>query len=102
MGAHRGQLRGVNGGRLIHGENAESLETAIAPLDEGDDARAFEDSLVTVAAQAGDVQQHILRAVIRHDEAETLGDIEPLHDAGDLGQVHGIARKVLDIDYRFR
>ena len=80
----------------------ERIDTAVAPLDEGDDARAFKNCLVTVAAQAGDVQQHILRAVVGHDEAETLGDIEPLHDTGNFGQVHGIARKVLDIDYRFR
>ncbi|QTK78354.1 hypothetical protein AT6N2_C0451 [Agrobacterium tumefaciens] len=102
MGAHRRQLRGVNGGRLVHGENAERLKAAVAPLDEGDNARAFKDCLVTVATQAGDVQEHILCAIIGHDEAKTLGDIEPLYNTGDFGQVHGIARKVLDIDYRFR
>src|SRR4051812_42215399 len=42
--------------------------------------------LKTVAAQAGDVQEDIGHAVVRHDEAEALGDVEPLDPSADLDE----------------
>ena len=41
------------------------------------------------------MQQHILHAVVRDDETETLGDVEPLDDAGDLDQIDGVAALVI-------
>ena len=35
--------------------------------------------LVSVFLKTGDMQKHVRPAVIRHDEPETLGDIEPLY-----------------------
>ena len=47
-----------------------------------DHARAFIGGLVSVAAQAGHVQKNVGQPVIGNDEAITLGDVEPLDDAG--------------------
>lgn len=41
------------------------------------------------------MHQHILHAVIRHDEAKPLGDIEPFDHAGDFDEVEGVAAKVV-------
>ena len=49
--------------------------------------RAFVGGLEAVAAQAGHVQQHVRHAVVGNDEAEALGDIEPLDDTGNLNEV---------------
>ncbi len=87
MGAYRRQLRGMNRGRLIHRKDLESLVAALATLDEGNDARSLEDRLVTVAAQAGYVQENILHAIVRNDEAEAFGDVEPLDDTGDFNKI---------------
>ncbi len=57
---------------LVHGENAEGLIGAVALLNESHDAGAFENGLIPIAAQAGHVQQNILHAVVRHDEAEAF------------------------------
>ncbi len=87
----------MDGGRLIHGEDLEGLIAALAALDQRDDARTFENCLVTVAAQARDMQQNVLHAVVRHDEAETLGDVEPLDDTGDFDEIDGIPGQLVDI-----
>ena len=69
-------------GRLVHRDDAEGLQ-ALGPLQHlADDARALIGGLEAVAAQAGHVQQHVRHAVVGNDEAETLGDVEPLDDAG--------------------
>ena len=87
----------MNGGRLIHGQNAERLEATAAALDQRNNAGAFKNSLVTVAAQAGHMKQHILHAVVWHNKTKPLGNIKPFHNAGDLGQFNRIARKVFEI-----
>ena len=48
---------------------------------------AFIGGLIAVAAQTGDVQQHVGHAVVGNDEAVALGDIEPFDDAGYLDDV---------------
>jgi hypothetical protein len=60
------------------------------------DARPLMGDLVAVPAQAGDVQQHVGHAVVRHDEAEAFGDIEPFDAAADLNEIQGpVGRGIL-------
>jgi hypothetical protein len=40
--------------------------------------------LVPIATQAGHVQQHVSHAVVRDDESEPLGHIEPFDDPRNL------------------
>ena len=35
------------------------------------------------------MQKNVLHAIVRNDEAEALGDVEPLDDARDLDEVDG-------------
>ena len=87
MRAGQRQLGGVEGRRLVEGENPEGLEAA-RPLDGlDDDPGALVGGLVAVPPQAGHVQEHDRQAVVRHDEAEALGDVEPLDPAADLDQL---------------
>ncbi len=95
VGLDRRHLRGMHGRRLVHGKNAEGLITAVAFLDDRDDARAFQNRLIAIPAQAGDVQQHILHAVVGYDEAKALGDVEPFYDTGDLDQIDGVIALVI-------
>jgi hypothetical protein len=81
---HRGRM---HRGRFIHRENAECLQSTRPLLHFADDASTLMRSLKAVAPQTGDVQQNIRHAVIRHDEAETFGDIKPFDDAAELDEV---------------
>ena len=66
---------------------AERLQAA-RPLHGLDhDARALVRGLEPVPAQAGDVEEHVRHAVVRHDEAEALGHVEPLDAAADLDEL---------------
>ncbi len=86
MGARWRQLRGMSGARFVHREDAERLETLGSRDDLEHHAGAFVGGLVSVAPQAGDVKQHVRPAVVRHDEAVTFADIEPLDAARHLGE----------------
>ena len=78
------QLRGMNRRRVIHGEDAESLQ-ALRPLQHlNDDARAFVSGLETVTTHARHVQQDVRQSVVGHDEAVALSNIEPLDDTRQL------------------
>ena len=81
----RGRLFGrMDRGRFVHRQDAERLH-ALRPRQRlADDARAFVGCLISVAAQAGDVQQHVGAAIVGNDESITLGDVKPLDDAADL------------------
>ena len=82
----------MNRCRLIHGEDLEGLIATFAALDQRDDAGAFEDRLVAIAAQACDVKKYVLHAVVWNDETETLGNIKPFDDTGDFNEIDGIPR----------
>jgi hypothetical protein len=47
-------------------------------------AGPFIGRLIAAGPKAGDVQQHVSQAIIWHDEAISLGDIEPLDGPGDF------------------
>src|SRR5262245_6280026 len=84
VGPRRRHLRRMDSGRLIHGQDAEGLQT-LRPLHRLDhDSRPLMGSLESVATQAGHVQQHIGHAVVRDDEPEPLGDIEPFDHTRNL------------------
>jgi len=87
VGARR-QLRRMDRRRLVHRDDAEALQPFLPLVHLGNDARAFIGGLESIAAETRDVQQHVGHAVIRHDEAVTFGDVEPLDEAGDLDQPH--------------
>ena len=85
----------VLGGRLVHREDAEGLQAAGPGQRLDDDAGAFIGRLVAVAPQAGHVQQHVGPAVVGDDEAEALGDVEPLDGTDDLDDIEaGLGRTV--------
>ena len=77
----------MQGRRLIEGDHPERLPTPRPFHRLHDDARALAGGLEAVAPQAGDVQQDVRRAIVGHDEAETLGDVEPLDAAGHFDEV---------------
>ena len=43
-----------------------------------------------VATQAGHVQEDVGHPIVGNDEAVALGDVEPLDDAGELDDAHGL------------
>ena len=90
------------GSGFVHREDAEGLQPTGPGQSLAHDAGALIGGLVAVAPQAGDVQQHILHAVVGHDEAETLGNVEPLHHTGDLDKLDRLARKLLEKCDTFR
>ena len=96
MGSRRRHLRRMDRRRFVHGDDAERLQTLWPRKHLADDARALIGGLKAVAAQAGHMQQHIRHAVVGNDEAVTLGDIEPLDDAGNFNDVR--CRLVTEID----
>jgi hypothetical protein len=70
--------------RLVHRQDAEALQ-ALGPLQHlRDDAGTFIRGLETVASKARHVKQDVCPPRVGYDEAVTLGDIEPLDDAGEL------------------
>ena len=87
MGARRGHLCRVTCGGLVHRDDAESLQATGAVEGLNDDSRPFMGALVTVATQAGHMQQHIGHAVIGDDEAKTLASVKPLDRSDDLDRV---------------
>ena len=82
-----GSCGGVRALARRHREHAEHLQAPVAPLRFGDDARAFVDRLEAVAPQHRHMDRGRRLAVVGHDEAVALGDVEPFHAAGNLDQV---------------
>ena len=94
MGARRRKLSRVDRGRLVHRDDAEGLQ-ALRPLQHlAHDARALVCGLEAVAAQAGNVQQHVRQAVIRNDEAVALGNVEPLDGAAEFDHARGLVGEI--------
>src|SRR5436190_22724586 len=87
MGPGWKHLRRMDRGGLIHRNDPERLIAlgALHALDH--QPRAFIGGLIAVAPKHRDVQQHIRRAIVRNDEAISLGSIEPFDDAGYFDKV---------------
>ena len=83
----------MNRRRLVHRNDAEGLQSlgALQHLDRH--PRTFVGRLVAVAAQARHVQKYVGHPVVGNDESKTLGDIEPLDDAGQFDE---IGRRLVD------
>jgi hypothetical protein len=45
--------------------------------------------LIAIAPEHSDVQQYVGPAIVRNDEAITLGSVEPFDDAGYFDKVSG-------------
>jgi hypothetical protein len=92
MGALLLHFRGMNGGGIVHGNDAKSLHAAIALFDKADHASAFKSSLEAVSPQARNVKEDIAWCTaVRQDEAIALGDIEPLYRPRDFDQPNSLA-----------
>ena len=74
----RRHLSRVLGGRIVHRQDAEGLQSAGPGQCFDDDARPLIGGLVAVAPEAGHMQENIGAAIIGYDEAEPLGHVEPL------------------------
>jgi hypothetical protein len=83
----RRHMRRMDCRRFVDRQDAKGLKTLWALQHFADDARAFICGLKTVPAQASHVQEHVRHAVVRYDKAESLRDVEPLDDAGNLDDV---------------
>src|SRR5262245_31056633 len=90
VGTRRGYLRRMHRRRVVHGENAERLQAARALQHLDHDACTLVCDLESVAPQTGHVQEDVGHPVVGNDEAVTLGDVEPLDDAGELDDARGL------------
>ncbi len=78
------------GGRFVHRDDAERLQTTGTVQRLDDAPGAFIGRLIAIAPQAGDMQQHVRHAIVGDDEAEALAGIEPLDGAGNLDGVEAV------------
>ena len=90
MGARRRHLRRMHRRQFVHGEDAKRLQAARTLQHLDHDARTLIGDLEAVAPQARHVQEDVGHAVVGNDEAVSLGDIEPLDDAGELDDARGL------------
>jgi len=74
----------VDRGAVVDRQHAERLQALRALQRFAYDPGTFIGGLIAIAAQARDMQEHIGHAVVRDDEPEPLGHIEPLDHAGNL------------------
>jgi hypothetical protein len=80
----------MQGRRFIEGQDPEGLKSA-RTLDGLDhDAGSLVRGLVSVPAEAGHMEQDVREAIVRHDEAEPLGHVEPLDVSADLNELERI------------
>ena len=64
--------------------DADGFQTLLALLDLHADALVFSQRTDARTLDGGDVDENVLAAVVRSDEAEALGGVEPLDGAFDL------------------
>src|SRR5215467_8145579 len=83
----------MNGRRLVHGNDAESLQSLGTLQNLAQNPSTLIGGLVTVAAQTSHVQKYVGHPVVRDDETETLRDIEPLNDTAQFDE---IGRRFID------
>jgi hypothetical protein len=74
-------------GGLVHRNDPERLIAFCALHALNHQSRAFIGGLVAVAPKHGDMQQHVGPAIVRNDEAVSLGSVEPFDDAGYFDKV---------------
>ena len=72
---------------LVHGQQAEHLQTLRSLVSFAHHARAFCGGLVAVAFQNGDVQENVGAAVVGNDEAVALRDVEPFDAAAHFDKI---------------
>src|SRR5262249_44116819 len=93
VSARRRHLRGMNGRRLVHGNDAKGLQSLGTLQNLAENPSTLIGGLETVAAQTSHVQKYVWHSVVRDDESEALGDIEPLNDTAQFNE---IGRRFID------
>ena len=88
----------MDGRRFVHADDAEGLQPLGPDGGFAYDSRAFVSGLESVAAQDGDVQQHVGAAAVLGDEAVALGRVEPFDATGDLDELQAVTRVVGGLD----
>src|SRR5215831_15947401 len=83
----------MNGRRLVHGNDAEGLQSLGTLQHLTQNPSTLIGGLVAVAAQTSHVQKYVRHPVVRDDESEALGDIEPLNDTAQFNE---IGRRFID------
>src|SRR5215831_20037905 len=83
----------MNGRRLVHGNDAEGLQSLGTLQHLTQNPSTLIGGLVAVAAQTSHVQKYVWHPVVRDDESEALGDIKPLNDTAQLDE---IGRRFID------
>ena len=76
-------FHGVNGGGHVYVNHAQALHALLALHRVTGNPRAFQGRIEPVPLQAAQMQQHILRAIVRDDKAIAARHIEPFHETGD-------------------
>src|SRR3984893_13607903 len=75
--ARRTPFGRMHGARSIQRDNFKNLQSLRPANRLADDAGSFISDLKPVLAQRGDVQKNVGSAVVRHDEAISLGRVKP-------------------------
>ncbi len=77
-------LRGINGRGVVYGKNADDLQTARALQYLHRYTRAFIGDIMPIAPQTTHMHQYVRHPIVGHNEAVTLGWVEPLDHASDF------------------
>src|SRR5215470_16584529 len=96
MRARRRQLRRMDRGRFIHGDDAERLQPPRTLQDLDHDPRPLIGHLKAIAAQTCHMQENVWQSVVGHDEAVSLGYVEPLDDAAELDNARNFITDIAD------
>src|SRR5690606_25521375 len=91
MSPCRRPFGGLDGGRTVDREDLQSLQALRTLHRLADDAGPFQNRVITVPLQAGQVDEYVGKAVLRYDEAVASRHIEPFHESGNFN----------DLDRRF-
>ena len=67
-----GQLRWMDGRRIVHTADADGLQTLFTPHDFADRAGALAGGLEAAASEAGHMQENVGKVVIGHDKPVPL------------------------------
>src|SRR5690606_7288616 len=87
MGTRRAGLGRMDSRRIIHADDPERLQPALALGDLANDTGAFVSGLKSVTTEASHMQKDIRRTIIRQNETIALRSVEPLDRTNHLEQI---------------
>src|SRR5215470_6735279 len=96
MRARRRQLRRMDRGRFIHRDDAKRLQPPRTLQDLNHDPRPLIGHLKAIAAQTCHMEENVRQPVVGHDEAVSLGYVEPLDDAAELDNARNFITDIAD------